>query len=98
MPGVALPALPRVLHALPVWALLPYRWFACRQPLVCLPVPAQVRREKGIYHTLNKLSMDVTRKVGAVYTMSQRSGLRWWHAAGLFAACGAGRACWPCRC
>lgn len=32
----------------------------------CLPALAQVRREKGIYHTLNKLSMDVTRKVGAV--------------------------------
>ena len=25
----------------------------------------QVRREKGVYHTLNKFSMDVTRKVGA---------------------------------
>ena len=33
----------------------------------CSPTchPHQVRREKGIYHTLNKLSMDVTRKVGA---------------------------------
>ena len=24
----------------------------------------QVKREKGVYHTLNKLSVDVTRKVG----------------------------------
>lgn len=33
----------------------------------CSPTchPHQVRREKGIYHTLNKLSMDVTRKAGA---------------------------------
>lgn len=36
----------------------------CAPRLPCLA--PQVRREKGIYHTLNKLSMDVTRKVGAV--------------------------------
>jgi vacuolar-type H+-ATPase subunit I/STV1 len=26
-------------------------------------VPRQVKREKAVYHTLNKLSVDVTRKV-----------------------------------
>ena len=29
----------------------------------CLPGRLQVRREKAVYHTLNKLSVDVTRKV-----------------------------------
>ena len=36
---------------------------ASRAAQVLNTVPEQVKREKAVYHTLNKLSVDVTRKV-----------------------------------
>ncbi len=38
-------------------------WGLHAAPEPSFPLPLQARREKAIYHTLNKLSMDVTRKV-----------------------------------